>query len=40
MKDTMGIILANNETIPPITDNRAVLALLVSLLAVFNIQVG
>lgn len=27
MKDTMGIILANNETIPPITDNRAVLAL-------------
>lgn len=27
MKDTMGIILANTETIPPITDNRAVLAL-------------
>lgn len=27
MKDTMGIILANNETIPPITDNRSVLAL-------------
>lgn len=27
MKDTMGIILANNETIPPITDNRSILAL-------------
>ena len=27
MKDTMGIILAGNESIPPITDNRAALAL-------------
>ena len=27
MKDTMGIILAKNDKIPPITDNRAILAL-------------